>query len=254
MQSAAVVQPTWWETLVTSLYGILGMLVRGLVNLIIFLLIIVVGWFVSSLVAKAIVAVLRKVRFNELMDRLGLGTRRMGAETDAPQVVADITKWLIRVVVLVVAFAALGIPAFSVVLSQLLLWLPNLAVAIVVLIVGGLAANGIAGLVRGATAEAGFKNPEVLANVARVAVWAFAIVIAVNQVGIASTLVNTLFMGFVGAMALAAGLAFGIGGQKLASELLDNWYRKGKQLGPQTRAATDAAQRRVRNEDIPSGA
>ena len=57
-----------------------------------------------------------------------------------------------------------------------------------------------------------------------------------NQVGIASTLVNTLFMGFVGAVALAAGLAFGIGGQKLAAELLDKWYRKGKQLSPQARA------------------
>jgi hypothetical protein len=78
--------------------------------------------------------------------------------------------------------------------------------------------------------------------VAKVAVWAFAIVIAVNQVGVASTLVNTLFMGFVGAVALAAGLAFGIGGQKLAAELLDKWYRKGKQLGPQGRAA-DAARR-----------
>src|SRR5881296_525238 len=198
MQTAPVVQPTWWDTLVASLYGILGMLVRGLVNLIIFLLIIVVGWFVSSLVAKAIVAVLRKVRFNELMDRLGFGgsTQKMGAETDAAQVAGDVVKWLIRVVVLVVAFAALGIPAFSVVLSQLLLWLPNLAVAIVVLVVGGLVANGIAELVRGATAEAGFKNPDALANVARFAVWAFAIIIADNQVGIASTLVNTLFMGF----------------------------------------------------------
>src|SRR5881296_3045522 len=228
MQTAPVVQPTWWDTLVASLYGILGMLVRGLVNLIIFLLIIVVGWFVSSLVAKAIVAVLRKVRFNELMDRLGLGgsTQRMGAETDAAQVAGDVTKWLIRVVVLVVAFAAFGIPAFSVVLSQLLLWLPSLAVAIVVLIVGGWGTNGVAGLVRSATA--GFKNPEALANVARGAVWAFAIVIAVNQVGIASTLVNTLFMGFVGAVALAAGLAFGIGGKELAGQLLEKWYGKGK--------------------------
>ena len=151
---------------------------------------------------------------------------------------------LVAILVLVVAFAALGIPAFSVVLSQLLLWLPNLAVAIVVLVVGGLVANGIAELVRGATAEAGFKNPDALANVARFAVWAFAIIIAVNQVGIASTLVNTLFMGFVAAVALAAGLAFGIGGQKLAAELLDKWYRKGKQLGPQARPAADAARPR----------
>jgi small-conductance mechanosensitive channel len=242
---APVVETTWWQPIVASLYGILGMLVRGLGKLIVFLLIVVIGWFISTLVAKAVVAILRGIKFNDLADRLGLGgfTRRMATPTDAAQLVGDVVKWLIRVVVLVVAFAALGIPAFSVVLSQLLLWLPNLAVAIVVLVVGGLVANGIAELVRGATAEAGFKNPDALANVARFAVWAFAIIIAVNQVGIASTLVNTLFMGFVAAVALAAGLAFGIGGQKLAAELLDKWYRKGKQLGPQARAAADAAQR-----------
>src|SRR5438105_6270761 len=246
MQTTAVVQPTWWQSFVASRYGILGMMLRGLVKLIAFLLIIVIGWFISSLVAKAVAAVLRKLKIDQLFDRMGFAalTRRMGSQSDSAQIIAEVVKWLIRVVVLVVAFAALGIPAFSVVLSQLLLWLPNLAVAIVVLVVGGLVANGIAELVRGATAEAGFKNPDALANVARFAVWAFAIIIAVNQVGIASTLVNTLFMGFVAAVALAAGLAFGIGGQKLASELLEKWYRKGKQLGPQARAAADAAQRK----------
>ena len=240
-----VVPPTWWETIIASMYGVLGMLIRGIVKLLVFFLIVFIGWFVSAIIARAVTAVLRRIKFNELADRLGLGgfIRKMGGQTDASQLTGDVIKWLIRVVVLVAAFAALGIPAFSVVLSQLLLWLPNLAVAIVVLIVGGLVANGLAELVRGATAESGFKNPDVLSNVARAAVWTFAIVIAVNQVGIASTLVNTLFMGFVGALALAAGLAFGIGGQKLAAELLEKWYRKGKQIAPQARAAVQTAQR-----------
>jgi mechanosensitive ion channel-like protein len=236
---------TWWQTFVASLYGILAMLVRGLGKLIVFLLIVIIGWFISSLLARVVVAVLRRVKFNQLAERVGLGgfVARIGPQRDASQLVGDILKWLIRVVVLIVAFAALGIPAFSVVLSQLLLWLPNLAVAIVVLIVGGLAANGLAELVRGATAEAGFVNPNVVANVARGAVWAFAIIIAVNQVGIASTLVNTLFMGFVAAVALAAGLSFGIGGQKLAGELLEKWYRKGKQFTPPARTAPSPAPR-----------
>src|SRR6266849_1200037 len=242
MQTTTVVQPTWWQSFVASLYGILGMMLRGLVKLIAFLLIIVIGWFISSLVAKAVAAVLRKLKIDQLLDRMGFAvlTRRMGSHSDSAQIIAEVVKWLIRVVVLVVAFAALGIPAFSVVLSQLLLWLPNLAVAIVVLIVGGLAAKGLGDLVRGATAEAGFQNPDVIANVARGAVWAFAIIIAVNQVGIASTLVNTLFMGFVAALALAAGLSFGIGGQKLAGELLEKWYGKGKQLGVADSAARPA--------------
>src|SRR5215831_10022028 len=67
----------------------------------------------------------------------------------------------------------------------------------------------LAGLVRAATAEADLGNPHLLADIARVAVWAFAIVVAVNQLGIARELVNTLFMATVGAVALALGLAFG---------------------------------------------
>jgi len=231
MQATTVVQPTWWQSFIVSLYGILGMMLRGLVKLLGFLLIIVIGWFISTLVAKAVAAVLRKLKIDQLFDKMGFAglTRKMGSQTDSAQLIADVVKWLIRVVVLVVAFAALGIPAFNVLLTQLLLWLPNLAVAIVVLIVGGLVANAVAQIVRGATAE-GFKNPDVLANVARVAIWAFAIVIAVNQVGVASTLVNTLFMGFVGALALAAGLAFGIGGKELAGQLLEKWYGKAKKV------------------------
>ena len=247
MQTTTVVQSTWWQSFVASLYGILGMMLRGLVKVIAFLLIIVIGWFISSLVAKAVAAVLRKLKIDQLFDRMGFAnlTRRMGSQSDSAQIIAEVVKWLIRVVVLVVAFAALGIPAFSVLLTQLLLWLPNLAVAIVVLIVGGLVANAVAQIVRGATAEAAFKNPDVLANVARVAIWAFAIVIAVNQVGIASTLVNTLFMGFVGAVALAAGLAFGIGGKELAGQLLEKWYGKGKKLAPQARSAPEGASRQT---------
>src|SRR5437899_6043933 len=175
MQTAPVVQPTWWQAFVTSLYGILGMLLRGLVNLIVFLLIVLIGWFISGLIAEAIVAILRGIKFNELADRLGLGgfTRRMTTPTDAAQLVGDVVKWIIRVVVLVVAFAALGIPAFTVVLSQLLLWLPNLAVAIVVLIVGGLVGNALGQIVRRPTAEAGFQDPDILANGARRAIRAF---------------------------------------------------------------------------------
>jgi len=247
MQTTTVVQPTWWQSFVASLYGILGMMLRGLVKVIAFLLIIVIGWFISSLVAKAVAAVLRKLKIDQLFDRMGFAnlTRRMGSQSDSAQIIAEVVKWLIRVVVLVVAFAALGIPAFSVLLTQLLLWLPNLAVAIVVLIVGGLVGNALAQIVRGATAEAGFKNPDILANVARGAIWAFAIVIAVNQVGIASTLVNALFMGFVGAVALAAGLAFGIGGKELAGQLVEKWYGKGKKLSSQGRGAGEGAGRQA---------
>jgi len=163
-------------------------------------------------------------------------------QRDASGFIADITKWFVRLIVLVAAFDALGLPAVSNVLQQLLLWLPNLVVALVVLVLAGLAANALARLIRGATAESGLGNPDLLANIARVAVWAFAIVIAVNQIGIATELVNTLFMATVGAIALALGLSFGLGGRETAAQIVRGWYERGRQAAPRMAEAADRVQ------------
>jgi small-conductance mechanosensitive channel len=141
----------------------------------------------------------------------------------------------------VVGFDALGLPAVSEVLRDLLLWLPNLAVALVVLIIGGLAANTVSRLVRGATAEADFDNPEFLAKLAAAAVWAFAVVVAVNQIGVATALVNTLFMAVVGAFALALGLAFGLGGRDTAADIVRSWDRKARNNRTKLSTAAQAA-------------
>jgi hypothetical protein len=114
-------------------------------------------------------------------------------------------------------------------------------VALVVLVIAGLAANALAGLVRGATAESGLGNPDLLANIAKVAVWAFAIVIAVNQIGVATTIVNTLFMATVGAVAVAFALAFGLGGRETAAQIVRDWYERGQQAAPKLSRASDAA-------------
>src|SRR4029453_1753160 len=152
----------------------------------------------------------------------------MGLDTDASGAIALTAKWFIRLIALVVAFDALGLPAVSDVLRQLLMWIPNLVVGIVVLVIGGLAANALGNLVRGATAQADLGNPDLLAKIAKVAVWAFAIIIAVNQIGVAQTLVNALFIAVVGAAALALGLAFGLGGRDTAAEIVRRWYESSR--------------------------
>nr|MBA2690107.1 hypothetical protein [Burkholderiales bacterium] len=83
---------------------------------------------------------------------------------------------------------------------------------------------------------------DMLSNIARVAVWAFAIVVAVNQIGVAATLVNTLFMAVVGAIALAAGLAFGLGGRDTAAEIVRRWREQSQAAAPKIEKAADAAQ------------
>jgi hypothetical protein len=159
----------------------------------------------------------------------------------ASQLIGDLAKWLIRLVTLVVAFDALGLPAVSQALQSLLLWLPNLVVAIVVLVLGGLAATALSRVVRGATSEAGFGNPDLLATITTVAVWAFAVLIAVNQIGVAANIVNILFTGIVAATALAFGLAFGLGGRDVANRMLNTWYERSAEMGSRMSRAVDAA-------------
>jgi len=240
----------WGEAISTSIAQALSLFLAAIPKIIGFLIILAIGWMIATLVAKAAAALLRSIRFNDMAQRSGFAgfVANTGVETDSSGFVADIAKWFIRLLTLVVAFDALGLPAVSEVLRQLLLWLPNLAVAIVVLILGGLAANWLAGLIRGATAKADLGNPDLLASIARVAVWAFAIVIAVNQVGIARELVNTLFMATVGAVALALGLAFGIGGRDTAAEVVREWYERSRKRAPKAGEAAEQAGRDVRSE------
>jgi hypothetical protein len=242
-----VVVNDWWTALMTSLAGALALFLSAIPRVLGFVIILVVGWLIAGLLGGLVARLLRAIRFNELSQRSGFSgfVHNMGVQTDAAGLLAEITKWFIRLIALVVAFDALGLPAVSDVLRQLLLWLPNLVVALVVLVIAGLAANALGSLVRGATAQAGFANPGLLATVARVGVWAFGIVVAVNQIGVATTLVNTLFMGVVAALALALGLSFGLGGRDLAAHLLGNWYRGGRETAARASEVADVANRPV---------
>lgn len=242
----------WGSAMMTSLTAALALFLSAIPKIIGFAVILIVGWIIASLIERAVAALLRAVHFNHLADRSGLSdfVVKMNAGVDASGMIGLVVKWFVRLIALVVAFDALGLPAVSDVLRQLLLWLPNVVVAVVVLVIGGLAARALSNLVRGSAAEAGITNANALAKLASVLVWAFAIVVAVNQIGIATTLVNTLFMAFVGALALGAGLAFGLGGRDTAGEILRKWYARVQENKPKVARAGDAMERRAENAGV----
>ena len=225
--------------LVASLTGALALVFDAIPRVIGFALILIVGWLISGLLGGAIAALLRMVHFNDLAQRAGISgfVQRMGVHHDPSGVMAAIAKWFIRLITLVVAFDALGLPAVSQILNSFLMWIPNLVVALVVLVITGLAATALADVVRGASSQGGLGNPNLFATITRVAVWAFGIVIAINQLGVAATLINTLFMGVVGALALALGLAFGLGGRDTAAQIVQGMYRRGQDAAPQVQNA-----------------
>ncbi len=241
----------WSDAMFTSLAAAMALLFSAIPKIIGFALIVLAGWFIASLIEKGLAAVLRSIRFNHLAERAGLTdfVQKMGMNTDPAGMVGLVVKWFVRLIALVVAFDALGLPAVSEVLRQLLLWLPNVVVALVVLVIGGLAARALSNVVRGAAAEAGLSNTNFLSKAAAVVVWAFAIVVAVNQLGIATELVNTLFMAVVGALALGLGLAFGLGGRETAQEILRKWYAKAQENSGQMRQVAENMGERMRPED-----
>ena len=236
------------DAALTSLTGALTMLMAAIPRVVGFLIIMAVGWIVASLIARAVAAVLHAMRFDHLAERSGFTalTHKMGIRSDSSKFIALVTKWFVRLITLVVAFDALGVPAVSDVLRQLLLWLPNLAVATVILVIAGVVANAVASLVRGAIARAGIARPNVMAAIVRVAVLAFGVLVALNQIGVAQSLVNILFMAVVGAAALAAGLAFGLGGRDTAARIVSGWYESAQRTLPSLAAQVDEAYARTR--------
>lgn len=243
---------SWGAAIITSVTTALSMFVAAVPRIVGFLVILLVGWFIASLIGKAVAMVLRNVRFNELSQRAGLSgfVEKSGVRSDSSGFVAGVVKWIVRLVALVVAFDALGLPAVSQVLREFLLWLPNLLVAMVVLVIGGVAANAVSTVVRGATASARLGNPRTLARISSIAVWVFSAVVAINQLGIATSLVNTLFMAATGALALALGLAFGLGGRETAGRIVNDWYQRSQQPLTPTQ---EALPRDTASEAIASG-
>lgn len=215
----------WGQAIAASGASALGMFFAAVPRIVGFLVILAVGWFIAALIAKGVLALLHKLRFNDLADRAGFTgfVQKMEIRSDASGVMAGVVKWFFRLIALVVAFDALGLPAVSAVLRQFLAWMPNLVVAMAVLVIGGILANFASNLARGAAAEADVGRPQMFANLARWSIWAFAIIIAVNQIGIAETIVNTLFMGVVAVVVLALGLSFGLGARDTAGEIVRRW-------------------------------
>jgi len=148
-------------------------------------------------------------------------------------------------VVLLIFFIAaanfLGWPQVSNLLNGFVGWLPNLIVAVIIVVAAPIVGRLLRGAIQTGASQTGFGNGALLGRMAEVAVIAFAIVVALNQVGIASDLVNILFIGVVAALALGFGLAFGLGGRSVAERLTQDWYEKSREAAAkaQSNSATE---------------
>jgi hypothetical protein len=195
------------------------------------IILLVIGWFLSGFVARLVGSLLKRIGFETMAQRTGVTgfiTMTGAHDTSASSIVAELVKWLIRLIFIEMAAEALHITAVTTLINSIVLFIPSLIVALVVVMIGFLIASFVGNIVRGSAAEMGFGNPNLLAGAARAAIIGLAVLMALSQVGIAPTLVDALFIAFVGSIALALGLAFGLGGREVAGQLWDKWYATGR--------------------------
>jgi hypothetical protein len=160
------------------------------------------------------------------------------------QAVATIVRWFILLIFLQAATSILGIPQLTEIITDILFYLPNIAVAMIVLIVGFWVGKVLAGVVRGSLTNFKGVNPELVAKITQYSIVGLAVVIALSQLKVAPIIVNTLFIGLVSILVLALGLSFGLGGREVASRIVTAWYEKTPTILPPTDAGTG-------NEKVP---
>ena len=237
---------TWGDAVFLSLSNALNTFLAAIPQVIGALLILIIGWIVAGMVARLVGELLRRASADRLFAEHGGRVYGAQSEKIRPSVVAsELVKWLIRLVFLVAAANVLGMPQVSELLNQVLLWIPNLIVAAIILLVAPLLARFVRSAIEVGAGQMGFTNAPLLGRIAEIAIVAFAVVIAINQIGIAADLVNIIFIGLVGAFALAFGLAFGLGGRDVAAQLTQSWYESTQAAARKVAAADSTPSRPV---------
>lgn len=182
------------------------------------LIILLIGLIISNIVKHILVAAFSFLRLDNLFSKTKL-IEKNGLKV-WEEVLVEIIKWSLIVVFLVPTLEVWGLTQAVTVLNQLLVYLPNVIVAIIVSFVGLVTSNLASDVVRHSVKSLGTKTTATLAMFARGIIIFFTILIVLNQLGVAQDLVKILFTGIVAMLALAGGLAFGLGGQEVAKELL----------------------------------
>lgn len=184
------------------------------------LLILVIGLIIASILKSLLTSVFRLAR----LDRLFAKTKLAGQQETKlwEDVLTEIVRWTVVLLFLVPTLEVWGLDRATTVVNQFLLYLPNVIAAVVMGFVGVVMSNLVSDVVRNSVRSLRGASANALATLAKAAMLFFTALVVLNQLGVAQDLVRILFTGIVGMLAIAGGLAFGLGGRDHAKDLLDD--------------------------------
>jgi hypothetical protein len=189
-------------------------------------LILIGGWLLASAARFAIVKALRAINFHVLTGRAGMDNflRQGGIERDTTDIVGMLIYWLVILAALLIAFNSLGLAYITDLLGQVVLFVPKVILALLVLAFGAYFAAFIGATVAAYCRNAQIADGDLLGNLARYAILAFVVLIALDQVNVGGDIVRHSFLILLAGVVLALALAFGLGGREWAARLLERWW------------------------------
>ncbi len=213
-------------------------------NLIAFLAILVIGYIVAKLIASAVRRLLQRAGLDRRLTE-GQGGQYVSKVTSSPSgLLGRLAFWALFLGVIALAVSALGIAALTNFVGAILAYLPNVVAALLIFLVAGAIATTVAALVTRTMGDT--PTGKVLATVVPGLVMAIAIFMILNQLRIAPEIVTITYAALIGALALAAALAFGLGGRDVAARMLEGAYQKGQESRTQVRRDLEQGKERGR--------
>lgn len=184
------------------------------------IVILIIGYIVAKILQAVVTKLLQSIGFEGWMEKGGIKQffdRSQSSQTPSG-IIGKLVFWFVFIIAISMATDALGIKQISAVFAQFIAYIPNIIAAVLILVLAALAANFVAGLVRGAT------GINALGTAAQATIIVFAAFMALTQLGIAPGLIAPTFLIILGAVALAAALAFGLGSQGVARQVVEDAY------------------------------
>jgi hypothetical protein len=196
-------------------------------RLLLAILILVFGWLVAKVVCVATIKALRAVNFNVVTEKAGIDhfLQQGGADIDTIRVLGGLFYGLVILAALMVAFNSLDLAYVTDLIGRVLLFVPKVMVAVLILVFGAYFARFVGAALATYLHNVGVGEASLVGRIALYAIMIFAIMIALDQLGLGDIIRQT-FLILVAAIALGLALGFGLGGQKHAAELIERWSRR----------------------------
>ncbi len=219
---------TWGEVFTNSLQRVWSGVESFVPNLVIAIIILAIGWILAVLVERLVEHLFKALKVDTALRSAGLEdvVERAGHKLNSGLFVGALVKWFIIVVFLMSSFEVLGLTQFSIFLNQVVGYLPQVIVAVLILMVAMVVGNTMERIVIASSKATNVRSAEMLGHITRWTIWIFAILTALFNLGIAPSIIQTVITAVFAGAALALGLAFGLGGKDYAQKILEKTMKR----------------------------